>query len=306
MKQTGVLVMAYGTPSTPSDVEAYYTRIRHGRTPTPELLADLVRRYDAIGGTSPLAERTAAQVSGIRHALDAKAPGQFDVRFGSKYEPPMIEEIAATFVKDGFSHVIGLVLAPHESSMSTLQYMTRAKNALGEGVTFEEIGAWWEAPGFLELIAARVNEALALIPAERRASTQVIFSAHSLPVKILENGDTYPEQLRDSAQKAANIAGVANWDIAWQSAGRTADPWIGPDILEVLRTKHDEGITDIVLCPIGFVADHLEVLFDVDIEAQGVANELGLNLVRTKSLNDDETFMDILANVVLHAQSSAA
>jgi len=151
-----------------------------------------------------------------------------------------------------------------------------------------------------------VIEALAQIPTERLATTQVLFSAHSLPMKILENGDNYPEQLRDSAEQAAKIADIANWDIAWQSAGRTADPWIGPDILEVLRTKHDAGITDIVSCPIGFVADHLEVLFDIDLEAQGVAKEIGLNLVRTRSLNDDATFMDILADVVLSAESSAA
>jgi len=298
--------MAYGTPSTPADVEAYYARIRHGRAPTPELLAYLVRRYDAIGGTSPLAERTAAQVDGIRRALEKKRPGEFDVRFGSKYEPPMLEETAATFVDDGFSNVIGLVLAPHESSMSTVQYMSRAKEALGREIAFFEIGAWWQSPGFLELIAARVIEALAQIPTERLATTQVLFSAHSLPMKILENGDNYPEQLRDSAEQAAKIADIANWDIAWQSAGRTADPWIGPDILEVLRTKHDAGITDIVSCPIGFVADHLEVLFDIDLEAQGVAKEIGLNLVRTRSLNDDATFMDILADVVLSAESSAA
>ena len=218
----------------------------------------------------------------------------------------MLEETAATFVDDGFSNVIGLVLAPHESSMSTVQYMSRAKEALGREIAFFEIGAWWQSPGFLELIAARVIEALAQIPTERLATTQVLFSAHSLPMKILENGDNYPEQLRDSAEQAAKIADIANWDIAWQSAGRTADPWIGPYILEVLRTKHDAGITDIVSCPIGFVADHLEVLFDIDLEAQGVAKEIGLNLVRTRSLNDDATFMDILADVVLSAESSAA
>lgn len=295
--KTGVLVMAYGTPTTPDDVEAYYTRIRHGRPPTPELLSDLQRRYNAIGGTSPLAQRTDAQVAGIALALEAAAPGQFDVRFGSKYEPPMLEETAATFVADGFKKVIGLVLAPHSSSMSTLQYMTRAKEALGD-VELIEINEWWDFPGFCELIAQRVTEALATIPEERRATTQVLFSAHSLPEKILANGDNYPDQIRDSGAKAAAIAGVKSWDMAWQSAGRTADPWIGPDILDVLRQKKSEGITDIVSCPIGFVADHLEVLFDIDIEAQGVADEIGLNIVRTASLNADPEFVTLLASIV--------
>jgi ferrochelatase len=301
--KTGVLVMAYGTPSTPADVEAYYTRIRHGRAPTPELLADLVRRYDAIGGTSPLAQRTADQVEGISAALERLAPGDFDVRFGSKYEPPLLEEAAASFRNDGFNLVIGLVLAPHSSSMSTDQYMSRAREALGPDVAFVEIGAWYDAPGFLELVARRVKSALATIPEDRRATTEVIFSAHSLPERILLEGDRYPDQLLDSATRAATLAGLAHFDIAWQSAGRTADPWIGPDILVVLREKHAQGVTDVVSCPIGFVADHLEVLFDIDIEAQGVAHEIGLNLVRTASLNDDPEFLDILAHVVLDVAS---
>ncbi|MHB1088523.1 MAG: ferrochelatase [Acidimicrobiales bacterium] len=294
----GVLVMAYGTPSTPEDVEAYYTRIRHGRAPTPELLADLVRRYNAIGGTSPLAERTAAQVDALRAELERVAPGTFDVRFGSKYEPPLLEETAASFRDDGFTTVVGLVLAPHSSSMSTVQYMARAKQALGEDVTLIEINEWYDAAGFLELIASRVLDALGLVASDELASTEVLFSAHSLPEKILANGDTYPEQLKDSAERAARLAGVSAWDVAWQSAGRTADPWIGPDILQVLREKRARGVTTIVSCPIGFVADHLEVLFDIDIEAQGVADEIGLTLIRTASLNDDAAFVSILANVV--------
>ncbi len=295
----GVLVMAYGTPTTPRDVEAYYTRIRHGRAPTPEQLADLQRRYNAIGGTSPLAQRSADQVTGIAAALERHVPGGFELRFGSKYEPPLLETTADSFRSDGFDVVVGLVLAPHSSSMSTDQYMSRAKEALGDGIDFLEIHAWWEFPGFLEIIAARVNDARALIPPGRADTTEVIFSAHSLPEKILLSGDTYPEQLRESAERAAALGGVERWDIAWQSAGRTPDPWIGPDILRVLREKHARGVTDVVSCPIGFVSDHLEVLFDIDVEAQGVADELGLRLIRTASLNDDPAFMELLANVVL-------
>ncbi len=298
---TGVLVMAYGTPTTPDDVEAYYTRIRHGRPPTPEQLADLRRRYNAIGGTSPLTQRSADQVAGIAAALERRVPGGFDVRFGSKYEPPLLETTAESFRNDGFDLVVGLVLAPHSSSMSTDQYMSRARAALGEDVTFVEVGAWWAFPGFLEIIARRVNDALSSIPSERRDSTEVIFSAHSLPEKILESGDDYPEQLRESAERAAALAGVEHWDVAWQSAGRTPDPWIGPDILDVLRDKRALGVSDVVSCPIGFVSDHLEVLFDIDIEAQDVAREVGLNLVRTASLNDDDAFVTVLANVVLES-----
>ncbi len=297
-RPVGVLVMAYGTPSTRDDVAAYYTRIRHGHPPTPELLADLVRRYDAIGGTSPLAERTAAQVRALADVLDATQPGRFDVRFGAKYEPPLIEDTARALREDGVTTVIGLALAPHSSSMSTAQYMSRARDALGDDATLIAIDAWWDAPGFLDLIAARVSDALTTIDVERRADAYVLFSAHSLPQRILDEGDTYPDQLRESARDVARRASLAHWGVAWQSAGRTADAWLGPDILSVLRTVRATGVRDLVSCPIGFVADHLEVLFDIDVEAQGVAREIGLNLVRTASLNDDPAFIAVLADVV--------
>jgi protoporphyrin/coproporphyrin ferrochelatase len=295
--------MAHGTPSSPEGIEPFYTRIRRGSPPTPELLADLTRRYLAIGGVSPLTERTAAQVAGIAKFLEERHPGEYDVRFGSKFEPPLLEEAAAGFRDDGFEKVVGIVLAPHSSSMSTAQYMSRARETLGDGVEFVEVGAWYDAPGFLELIAARVNDALATIPAARHATTEVIFSAHSLPERVVALGDAYPEQLRDSAERAAALAPVLNFDVAWQSAGRTPDPWLGPDILVALRDKRAAGFSDVVSCPIGFVSDHLEVLFDIDIEAQSIASEVGLNLVRTASLNDDPAFTSILADVVHNAAS---
>lgn len=293
--------MAHGTPSSPEGIEPFYTRIRRGHPPTPELLADLTRRYLAIGGVSPLTERTAAQVAGIAAALEHDAPGVFDVRFGSKFEPPMLEEPAAALRDEGFEKVVGIVLAPHSSTMSTDQYMSRARETLGPNVEFIAVGAWYDAPGFLELIARRVNDALATIPPIRHETTDVIFSAHSLPQRVVDIGDTYPEQLQESAVLAAEIAGVASFDVAWQSAGRTSDPWLGPDILDALRQKREDGFTDVVSCPIGFVSDHLEVLFDLDIEAQSVAREIGLNLVRTASLNDDPAFTSILANVIRQA-----
>jgi ferrochelatase len=299
--KTGVLVMAYGTPTTPDDVEAYYTRIRHGHPPNAEQLADLVFRYNAIGGISPLARRTTDQVVALAAALERAAPGHFDVRFGSKYEPPLLEQSAESFRADGVTRVVGLALAPHSASMSTGQYISRARDALGDDVEFIAVEAWWDAPGFLELIARRVRDALDRIPGERHPNTEVIFSAHSLPERILVDGDDYPDQLRESARRAAKIAAVTRWDTSWQSAGRTADTWLGPDILDVLRTKRDEGVTDVVSCPIGFVSDHLEVLYDIDIAGQDVAREIGLHLVRTASLNDDPAFISVLAHVVQRA-----
>jgi ferrochelatase len=300
---TGVLVMAHGTPASPEGIEAFYTRIRRGTAPTQEQLDELTRRYLAIGGVSPLAERTAAQVAGLRAALERDAPGEFEVRFGSKFEPPLLEEAATSFRDQGFNKVVSLVLAPHSSSLSTEQYMSRARTALGDDVEFVAIEAWWDAAGFLELIAERVSDALATIPEDRRETTEVIFSAHSLPQRVIEQGDTYAEQLRESAEIAADLADLLSYDVAWQSAGRTPEPWLEPDILMALREKRSQGITDVVSCPIGFVSDHLEVLFDIDIEAQGVAQNIGLHLVRTASLNDDPAFTSILASIVRSAAS---
>jgi ferrochelatase len=293
--------MAYGTPTTPQDVLAYYTRIRHGHPPSAEQLEDLVFRYNAIGGISPLAQRTADQVAALARELDRQSPGEFDVRFGSKYEPPLLEESAESFRDEGFTKVVALALAPHSSAMSTGQYLSRAREALGPEIDLREIEDWWEAPGFLELIASRVREVLDDMPGERHRSTEVVFSAHSLPEKILEDGDTYPDQLRESARRAAALAGVTRYDTCWQSAGRTVDTWLGPDILEVLPVKKEQGVTDLVSCPIGFVSDHLEVLYDLDIAAQDVAHEIGLHLWRTRSLNDDPEFIAVLANVVRDA-----
>ena len=206
--------------------------------PTPELLADLTRRYDAIGGTSPLAAAHAPTRWPVspRHSSDV-APGEFDVRFGSKYEPPLLETAAETFPRRRLHHVVGIVLAPHSSSMSTDQYMSARGEALGDDVEFIPIGAWWEVPGFLDIIAERVNDALDTIPDERRATTEVIFSAHSLPEKILATGDTYPEQLRESAERAAAARRRRAMGHRVAVGRAHADPWLGPDILQVLRDE---------------------------------------------------------------------
>ena len=297
----GVLVMAYGTPASSEEVEPYYTRIRHGRRPTDEQLADLVRRYEAIGGISPLAEKTAAQVAGLAAELERRAPGRFDVRFGAKYTAPDIETAAASFVDDGITTVVGLALTPHYSSMGTGEYLARARAALGDDAELVGIEQWYDAPGFDALMADRVAAALDELPAEARESALVLFTAHSLPARILESGDPYPDQLDDTARQIAAAAGVSRFEVAWQSAGRTPEPWIGPDILEVVAGLPARGISSAVICPVGFVADHLEVLYDVDVDARRVAEDAGVALVRTSSLNDDPAFLAVLAGRVVEA-----
>lgn len=297
----GVVVMAYGTPATPADVEAYYTHIRRGNAPTPEQLADLVRRYDAIGGTSPLAQRTEAQRSVLEAALEERAPGWCRVALGQKHAAPFIEDAAATLAADGVEALVGLVLAPHFSRFSVGQYQERlAAAAVKHDLPVAGVESWHLEPSYLAFLAAAVTDALAPMP-ER---TKVLFTAHSLPERVLVD-DPYPDQLRASASIVADAVGLdrwAGWSLGWQSAGRTPEPWRGPDILEVLRDLAATGRADgVLVCPQGFVSDHLEVVYDLDIEARGLADELGLAFARTRVLNDDAIVLGALADQVLAA-----
>ena len=294
----GVAVMAYGTPASPADVEAYYTHIRRGHPPTPEQLADLVRRYDAIGGTSPLAVRTEAQRAGLADALEARAPGMCRVVLGQKHAPPFIEDAVATLAEDGVGGIVGLVLAPHFSQASVGQYEDRLVAATStRGLRVETIDSWHLEPAYLDFLVHAVREAKRSLP-ER---TKVLFTAHSLPERALVD-DPYPEQLHESAAAVAKVVGLdqADWSIAWQSAGRTPEPWRGPDVLEVIRELAATGDADgVLVCPQGFVSDHLEVVYDLDIEAAAVAAEVGLAFARTRVLNDDPAVLAELAERVL-------
>jgi ferrochelatase len=296
---TGVLVMAYGTPRDLSEVEAYYTDIRRGRPPSPDQLEELTSRYRAIGGHSPLLAITTAQAEGIGSRLDNVA-----VYIGQKHAPPRIEDAVAKMKTDGIDHAVGLVLAPHFSSMSVGDYENRVVAAAGDcGWTgaFTMIPSWHLEPGYLAFLTRAVHTARDELPEAARDGSIVLFTAHSLPERILRSGDPYPDQLRETAEAVAARAGIATWETAWQSAGRTTDPWIGPDILEVLPRLKKEGAPAVVVCPCGFVADHLEVLYDVDIEARKLADQLELPLARTPSPNDDPGFIDALAAVVKRA-----
>ncbi|MFL6206743.1 MAG: ferrochelatase [Acidimicrobiales bacterium] len=294
----GVVVMAYGTPATPDDVAAYYTHIRRGHPPTPEQLADLVRRYDAIGGTSPLAERTEAQRAALASALEERAPGRCTVVLGQKHAAPFIEDAATELLREGAAALVGLVLAPHYSGFSVGQYQERLAEAAGD-VPVGRVDSWHLEPAYIEFLARAVRDGLATLPAH----SHVLFTAHSLPERVLV-GDPYPEQLAASAAAIAGTVGLARdrWSLAWQSAGRTAEPWRGPDVLAVLREIAAGHSGDgVLVCPHGFVSDHLEVVYDLDIEAAGVATEVGLAFARTRVLNDDPGVLSALADRVLAA-----
>ena len=288
----GVLCMSYGTARGPEDLERYLTHIRRGRTPSPELLEEMRERYDAIGGRSPLIEITEQQVRALQAALAG-----LDVRgyHGMKHQSPYLEDVVQQMAGDGIERAVGLVLAPHYSRFSVGQYVERVEKASADAgrPAFTFVESFAVHPAFVEFVASRVQDALAELP-----GAHVLFSAHSLPVKILDSGDPYPRELADTADAVAAKLGLTEYGIAWQSAGRTGEEWLGPDLSDVIRQRADDGVKAVVSCPVGFVSDHLEVLYDVDIEAKAVADELGLGFVRTASPNADPAFIAALAQVV--------
>ena len=298
---TAVLCMAYGGPRSMEEVEDYYTDIRGGRRPSPEALADLMGRYEAIGGLSPLPEITQRQAKALGEALEAAAPGRFRTYVGMKHWHPFVREAVEEIASDGAGEVLGLVLAPHYSKMSIGGYEQRllaARAGLGAGFEAEVIPFWYDDPGFVAFAAASVRDALEGWDPDV-PGTKVFFSAHSLPERILAEGDPYKEQLLESSALVAGAAAVGNWEFAFQSQSHTGEPWLGPDILASLETFAAVGGRRAVVAPIGFVADHLEVLYDIDIEARQRAEELGIELRRTASPNDDPRFIEVLAGVVL-------
>jgi ferrochelatase len=299
--RTGVLAMAYGTADTPDQIEAFYTHIRHGRRPSDELLADLRRRYRAIGGRSPLFAITRAQTEALNAALTDAGQPDLIVSLGFKHAPPFIEAGVAELLAAGMDHIVGLVLAPHYSRLSIGEYAERARAAAAaapQPPRFTIVRDWHLAPGYLELLARALRDAFAALPAQHRARAHTLFTAHSLPARILEQDDPYPDQLRETAAAVAELAGVERWSVAWQSAGRTPEPWIGPDVLEVLGQLREQSDA-VVVCPAGFVTDHLEVLYDLDIEARARAEDLGLAFGRTASPNAAPELARTLAGVVL-------
>jgi ferrochelatase len=292
----GLIVMAYGTPGSPADIEPYYLHIRRGRPPTPEQLADLIMRYDAIGGISPLAQRTEAQRAALETALNTAMPDRWRVVLGQKHAAPFIEDAVAQLAAEGITQAVGLVLAPHFSGFSVGEYQRRATEAGAEvGLTVHAISNWHLQSAYLDFLTNAVDEARVGQPERHK----VLFTAHSLPERVLVD-DPYPDELEQSASIVADRLALGDWGLAWQSAGRTPEPWRGPDIGDVMRELADSDATDgVVVCAQGFTADHLEVLYDLDIEAAALADQLGLKFSRTRSLNADASVMTALADLAI-------
>jgi ferrochelatase len=299
MSKHGLLVMHYGTPASLDDVEPYYTHIRRGRPPTPEQLEDLVSRYKAIGGPSPLTEVSHKQAELIQKGFE-KRGYPVDLYIGAKHTHPFVAETVDQMVKDGIEKAVGLVLAPHFSSYSIAaykHYALEARAKLNSNIKLCFLERWGTLPALIHGLAARVQKQL---EGWNPNETLVIFSAHSLPERILAEGDTYKLELLETAALVAKRANIPNWSFAFQSASATGEPWLGPDILDVLeQTAAEKKYKNVVSCTVGFVSDHLEVRYDLGIEAKEKCAERGLNFRLADCINADEAVMDAVAALAL-------
>jgi ferrochelatase len=282
--------MAYGSPDRAEDVAEYFADIRGGRPVQPETVAELAERYRRIGGRSPLNDITEAQRAALAREL------AMPVYVGMKHWRPRIAEAVRRASAEGAERLVGLVLAPHYSRISIGGYRERLEEALPDGVELAFVPSWHDHEPFLAVLADRV----------RGGDAHVVFTAHSLPERILAEGDPYRDQLLETSRLVAERAGIERWSFAFQSESATGEPWLGPDLLVELETLHAEGVQKVLVAPIGFVSDHLEILWDIDVEAREKAAELGLELDRIVSLNDDPGFIRALAELVKQASTAPA
>jgi protoporphyrin/coproporphyrin ferrochelatase len=277
-----VVLMAYGSPERLADVPAYYADIRGGRPIAPEHLADLEERYRRLGveDSNPLNEITEATRAALERELG------MPVYTGMKHWTPRIADAAARAA--AADRVVGLVLAPHYSELSIKGYREQLQQALDGRSELHFVESWHDEPGFIDVLADKV----------RGVDAHVVFTAHSLPARILERGDPYKHQLLDTSRLVAEEAGVTEWSFSFQSESPTGEPWLGPDILDHLRTLRADGVRRVLVCPVGFVSDHLEIRWDIDVEAMELAGELGIELSRIEMPNDEPAFVAALAGIV--------
>ncbi|MCL4449023.1 MAG: ferrochelatase [Actinobacteria bacterium] len=312
-RNCAVLVLAHGSAHNLDELEDFYTSIRKGRRPSEAELEWLKKRYELIGGLSPLNEITQAQVQGLQYCLDMRNPNYYKLFFATKHAYPTIEQTVAEIVFSNFNEVVVLVLAPHYSSLTTKEYFNRVSSAFHELASPEIrptlifVKSYHTEEGLISLLVERVLDSLNSLPArESKGLNRVLllFSAHSLPLDFLPLDDPYPSQVTETSQAVATkIVGISSWRLAWQSIGQNRrDKWLQPSVAEVI-TQSSGLFESVIVVPVGFVSDHLETLYDLDIEARKVAEQAGLNFVRTASLNADPRFLEILADVVVRRKS---
>jgi ferrochelatase len=283
----GIILMAHGTPESLDQMPEYLARVRGGRPPSPELIEEMTRNYAAIGGRSPLTDITLAQAAALQDAL---GPGVI-VRAGMRHWRPFIADAVGEVVARGATEIVGIPLAPQFSTVTVAKYGDALREAAPAGVAVRSVGSWHDHPG---LIAAFAEKLRAARPGPGDA---VLFTAHALPVRLIEGGDPYEGEVRATAAAVAAAAGLDGYDVAFQSAGRTPEPWIGPTVEEALGSLRERGVSSVIAAPIGFVSDHTEVLFDIDVQAAREAERLGLRFRRTESLNTSPTFIAALSDL---------
>ena len=285
----GILLLAHGAPDTLEDLGPFLTHIRGGRAPSAEVVAETRRRYESFGGRSPLTEITMAQASSLADAL----AGQWPVLVGMRHAPPFIADVLAGAAAQGLDELVAVPLAPQYSTLSVGRYRRSVEEALPAGTRVSFVEPWFEHPLLLDAFAERVRAALARGPRDA-----VVFTAHSLPVSIVREGDPYPDQVRATAAGVAARLGLDELRLAYQSAVPSGEPWLGPPIEETLAVLAGEGRRRVLAVPIGFVSDHAEILYDIDVAARGVARDRGVDLMRSESLNTSPTFIRMLAGLV--------
>ena len=286
-----VLLMAYGGPGSLDEVEPYLLDVRGGRPTSPQFVEEIKARYARIGGRSPIRQLTEAQAAGAQRALGER----FAVYVGMRHWHPYIREAVGRILAEGHRRAVGIVLAPHYSAMSVGAYQKQLLDAADGRLETALVRSWGDHPKFLDLVAERVAQALQRFPSPR--TVRVLFTAHSLPERILASGDQYPMELRASAAAVAQRAGLAAWHFAFQSAGATPEPWLGPEAGALMTDLAGQGHQEFLIVPIGFVCDHVEVLYDVDVVYHALAERLGVHLERTASLNDDPLLVATLAEL---------
>jgi protoporphyrin/coproporphyrin ferrochelatase len=298
----GVLLLAYGGPDSLDDIPGYLADIRSGR-PTPgAVLKEISHNYELIGGRSPLLDFTRQQAAAVDAVLNADGP-VYKVYVGMRHWSPWIEETVRDMIADGITHAVGMVLAPQYSHMTSDKYYTKIEVGLAmydSVIEFQYVKGYHTAPKYIQALANRVQEGIARWPEAERDSVHVVLSAHSLPVRILQMGDPYQDQLFETAHLVAAAAKLRDdqWSWSYQSAGRSPEPWLGPQIEEHIPALATKGIRNVVSVPIGFVCDHVEILYDIDIKAQKAAREHGVRLERPPALNLDPLFIEAVADQI--------
>jgi protoporphyrin/coproporphyrin ferrochelatase len=285
---TGVLLMAHGTPSSMDEMPEYLRLVRGGRPPSPELIAEMRHNYEAIGGKSPLTELTVAQGAALSRRLGPAIPVAVGMRNWKPFLTEAIDELAAK----GVRRIIAIPLAPQFSTLSVTKYVDAATASLPPGISLDPIPSFFDHPLLLDAFAERLRAA------SPEADEEVVFTAHSLPVRVIDAGDPYANEVAGTARGVADRCGLRRYRLAYQSAGRTPEPWIGPDLSDLIRDAFAGGARRFLVVPVGFVCDHTEILFDIDVQAQATARELGASLRRSESLNSSPTFIASLESLV--------